>query len=131
MEEKELRRKHGNGANLIITKVTPEQFDAIRAADEKRWAEDEKRWAEEVEDEHVHDERFESMATNIFEQIERIKGKFSNFDWHGDGRDRKFFAFKVAMDGIWEQIQKYRGQCWEAEMEPEAEKLADEMLWPF
>ena len=46
MNDAELREKYGE--NVIINKVTPAEFDAMREREEKRLAEQEKREAEEA-----------------------------------------------------------------------------------
>lgn len=78
-------------------------------------------------------EYFEEIAKEIFDNIEHIKHKFSEFDWHGDKRDRRFFAFKLAIDAIWDRVRKYRAECWEMTLKQEAKRVADNMIYsdPF
>ena len=80
--------------------------------------------------EAVVNEHLEVVATGIFENIGRVKGEMSVFDWHGDGRDRRFFYLKCAMDEIWNQILEYRGMCWESELMQTSGNLVEEILKP-
>jgi hypothetical protein len=76
------------------------------------------------------DEHLETVATGIFENIGRVKDEMAGFDWHGDGRDRRFFYLKCAMDEIWNQILEYRGMCWESELMQTSGNLVEEILKP-
>ena len=69
---------------------------------------------------------FEQIATDIFQNIESLKGKVSEFDWHDDDessdRDRRFFVLKNEMDNIWAEIKKYRADCWESGLRWECQR---------
>ena len=71
-----------------------------------------KRMPEKMNIETV-DEKYEEIATGIFNEIENLKRSFSAFEWHGDRRDERLFTLKITLDQIWDRVRNYRNNSFE------------------
>ena len=107
----------------LIPKIDPEYrnmhrdlCDVLESAQNEKIAPEEGRPPETSEDEFL-----ENMASGIFHDIGHIQGSISRFDWHGEGRDRKFFTLKLGMDRIWRRILEYRSLCYEESLHKRVE----------
>ena len=73
----------------------------------------------------------EDVARGIYKDIETLKRKFADFDWHGEDRDRRFFYLKCAMDLAWRQILDYRIQCYEAALMTTVDRAVEDVFDKF